>query len=194
MITTIELRKMMPNKTSELRRYYLQQSQYSVTPPQPYQPPLIHWPRTGYFDRFDPDTKLLEKSLHPEPAQDSHSIAEQVFGNQQRQEYTSLKHLAHLLRERAELHRQHICDIDQRHIEIQEKLFGIKINNTPDKAKRQSGLESQILQLEQQRRDEELAFWKDTVELREKLFEGASTYAAAKHRYAVFSRVEDQHD
>lgn len=185
---------MMPNKTSELRRYYLQQSQYSVEPPQPYQPPLLQWPSSGYFDRFKPDTDLFQKSLLTETRQGECSIAQQVFGNQQQQEYTGLKHVANLLGERAGLHEQHIRDIDHRHIEIQEKLFGVKINNSSDKAKRQSGLESQLLQLEQQRRDEELAFWKDTVELRQTLFENASTYKDAKHRYSVFSAVEGQYD
>lgn len=185
---------MMPNKTSELRRYYLQQSQYSVEPPQPYCPPLLlQWPPNGYFDRFKPDTDLFQRSLVAEARQGECSIAEQVFGNQRQEEYTNLRHVANLLCERAGLHEQHIWDIDHRHIEIQEKLFGVKINCSPDKAKRQSGLESQLLQLEQQRRDEELAFWKDTVELREKLFESASTYKAAKHRYSVFSQVEGQY-
>jgi len=47
-----------------------------------------------------------------------------------------------------------------------------------------------LLQLEQSRRDEELAFWKDTVELREKLFENSVDYRAAKHRESIFSDVE----
>jgi hypothetical protein len=69
-------------------------------------------------------------------------------------------------------------------------LFGVQINNAPDKARRLSNLEGQLLQLESQRRDEELAFWKDTVDLREKLFEGAASYKDANHRYSVFSDVE----
>ena len=81
-------------------------------------------------------------------------------------------------------------DIDHRHLQIQEQLFGVKINNSPDKARRQSNLESQLLQLEQQRRDEELAFWKDTVELRQGVFESAAAFKDAKHRYSVFSGVE----
>ena len=184
---------MMPNTTSELRRYYLQQRQDTTESPQSYPPPLLHWPSGAYFGQFRQDTDLLQKALDADCGQEESSVAEQVFGNQRRQEYVGLRHLANLLYERSRLHTQHIQDIDHRHIEIQEKLFGVRINNTPDKGKRQSGLESQLLQLEQQRRDEELAFWKDTVDIRQKLFETTSTYTAAKHRYSIFSGVEEEH-
>ncbi|MHC4187808.1 MAG: hypothetical protein ACYSRQ_06410, partial [Planctomycetota bacterium] len=123
-----------------------------------------------------------------------HSIADQVFGNQKQSEYLGLKHLANLFYERCKLHKQHIKEIDRTHIKVQENLFGVKINNSPDKVRRLSNLEGQLLQLESQRRDEELTFWKDTVELRDKLFEGASTYKDAKHRYSVFSDVEAKYD
>ena len=134
----------------------------------------------------------MERTLSPvrKPA---YSIADQVFGNQKQQEYTSLRHLSNLLQERAKFNRQHISDIDHRHMQIQEKLFGVEINHFPDKARRQSNLESQLLQLEQQRRDEELAFWKDTVELRQGLFESSAAYKNAMHRYLVFSDVEAQY-
>jgi hypothetical protein len=79
-------------------------------------------------------------------------------------------------------------------MEVQEKLFGVVINNFPDKAKRQSTLETQLLQLESQRRDEELAFWKDTVDLRAGLFDGAGRYRDARHRYSVFADVEAHYD
>ena len=91
------------------------------------------------------------------------------------------------------MHKQHIQDIDHTHLKVQENLFGVKINNFPDKARRLSNLEGQLLQLESQRRDEELAFWKDTVELREKLFESASDYKAISNRYSIFSDVEAKH-
>jgi hypothetical protein len=78
-------------------------------------------------------------------------------------------------------------------MEIQEKLFGIQINNFPDRAKRLSNLEGQLLQLEGQRRDEEIAFWKDTVELRAKLFEHAVAYKDAKQRFSILSDVEGKY-
>ena len=154
----------------------------------PYGP--LAWPKSSYFEAFRPDAALLQTAMSPPPASDSDTMATQIFGAQQQQEYLGLKHLSHLFYERCRLHRQHLRDIDHRHIEAQEKLFGVIINNFPDKAKRQSNLESQLLQLESQRREEELAFWKDTVDLRDKLFEGATQYRQAKQRHSIFDAVE----
>jgi hypothetical protein len=181
---------MMPNKTYELGNLYFQQSQYCSQQTKPDYKPLLQWPEKAYFEKFKPDADLLQKALSPLERSINYSIADQVFGNQKQQEYLGLKHLANLFYERCKLHKQHIKEIDSTHIKVQEKLFGVKINNFPDRARRLSSLEGLLLQLESQRRDEELAFWKDTVELREKLFEGASTYKDAKHRYSVFADVE----
>ncbi|MHC4187760.1 MAG: hypothetical protein ACYSRQ_06160 [Planctomycetota bacterium] len=185
---------MMPNKTYDLRNLYFQQSQYSAERAEPQYPPLLQWPKNGYFEKLRPDADLLQKALSPLEKLAVDSIADQVFGNQKQSEYLGLKHLANLFYERCKLHKQHIKDIDHSHIKIQEDLFGVKINNIPENARRLSNLEGQLLQLEQQRRDEELAFWKDTVELRGKLFEGAATYKDANHRYSVFSDVEEKYD
>jgi len=180
------------NQTAELPELYFQQSHYSARQSKADYLPFLQWPSNSHFEKFRPDADLFQKALSPS-ARSSYSIADQVFGNQKRQEYTSLRHTTNLLYERAELNKQHIQDIDHRHMQIQKMLFCVKINNSPDKARRQSNLESQLLQLEQQRRDEELSFWKDTVELREKLFEGADAYKDARHRYSVFSDVEAQY-
>jgi len=181
---------MMPNTTSELRRYYCQQSQDCDEPIKPYQPSLLQWPEKSYLDKFKPDADLLQTVLSPLEKSLTHSIADQVFGNQKQQECIGLKHDVNLFYERSKLHSQHMQEIGQRHIEIQGRRFGVEINNAPDRAKCLSNWESQLLQLEQQRRDEELAFWKDTVDLRQKLFEGAGAYRAAQHRYSIFSAVE----
>jgi hypothetical protein len=184
---------MMPNKTYELRKLYFEQSQYSAQQAKPDYPPLLQWPEKGYFEKFKLDAKLLQKALSPVEKSTNYSIADQVFGNQKESEYLGLKHLANLFYERCKLHKQHIKEIDSTHIKVQEKLFGVKINNTADKGKRLSSLEGLLLQLESQRRDEELKFWADTVELREKLFEGATTYKDASHRYSIFSDVEEKY-
>jgi len=181
---------MMPNTTYELRNLYFQQSQYSAEQAKPDYPLFLQWPDKGYFEKFKPDADLLQKALSPLEKATTYSVADQVFGNQKQLEYLGLKHSANLFYERCKLHKQHIKDIDDSHIKVQERLFGAKINSLPDKARRLSNLESQLLQLESQRRDEELAFWKDTVELREKLFESAAQYKTANHRYSIFSDVE----
>ena len=171
--------------------HYLRQDGYSSGRPGPYRPPLLYWPAAGYFDHLRPDAELLEQAVSSAYRPASSSIAEQVFGSRKRQQHTALQHTVNLLRERAELHRRHIQDIDHRHSRLEAELFCVRINNFPDRARRLSNLEGQLLQLEGQRRDEELAFWKDSVELRQKLFEAAEAYSSAKHRYAVFSQVEE---
>jgi len=183
---------MMPNKTYEIRQLYFQQSQYPVELAEPGPPPLLQWPDSSYFAKLRPDAELLQRVLHQDMEKARATVAEEVFGSQKEQQYTSMRHLVNLLQERSTLHQQHLYDIDHRNLQVQEELFGVRINCSPDRAKRLSTLEGQLLQLEQQRREEELAFWKDTVELREKLFESASAYRVATHRYSVFSRVEGE--
>ena len=180
----------MPNKTYELRNLYFQQSLYSAQPVKPEYPSLLQWPSNGYFENFMPDAKTLEQALAPVNAAKPYSVADQVFGHQKQLEQLNLTHLSNLFYERCRLHKQHIQDILHRHLEIQEKKFGVEINKSADSGKRLSGLESQLLQLEQEQRNEELAFWKDTVDLREKLFEKAALYGAVSNRYSIFSGVE----
>jgi hypothetical protein len=192
-ILPLESYKMMPNKTYELRNLYSQQSRYCAKHIKPEYPLFLQWPEKGYFEKFKPDADLLQNALLPIGKYEARSVADQVFGDQKQREYLGLKHSANLFYERCKLHEQHILEIDRRHIEIQERRFGVEINNFPDKARRLSNLEGQLLQLEQQRRDEELGFWKDTVELRQTLFESAATYRAARHRYSVFSDVEGKY-
>jgi hypothetical protein len=172
---------------------YLRHSLDSLCSNVEYDTPLIKWPADAYFRLFELDTNLLRRALATSQEPSQQTIAAQVFGNQQKQEYINIAHAASLLYERARIHRQHLRDIDHRLGQIQEMLFCVKINNSPDKTKRQGNLESQLLQLEQQRRDEELAFWKDTVDVRQQFLEGASTYTAAKQRYSVFADVEAEH-
>jgi len=184
----------MPNKTYELRKAYLEYSRYSAKQQKPEYPLLLRWPENEYLNQFRSDAKLLQKALSPLKKSLDYMVADQVFGNQKQLEYLGLKHLSNLFYERCRLHKQHIQEIEHSHIKTQEELFGLKLNNLPSNVRRISNLESQLLQLEQQRRDEELAFWKDTAELREKLFDGAGAYRAAKQRYSVFADVEADYD
>lgn len=184
------------NTTAELQKMYFSNSQYAVDQPSNMKAydSLLQWPSNGYFDRFKPDADLLQKAILPADKSGSYSIADQVFGNQKQLAYLGLRHLANLFYERCQLHKQHLREINGSHMQIQEKRFCTEINHTPENAKRLSNLEGQLLQLEQQRRDEEFTFWKDTSELREKLFENAALYKTAKQRYSVFSDVEANYD
>ena len=169
---------------------FFEQNRYSTKQAKSYEPMLLQWPNKAYFKKLKPDAVLLQKALTPENRFEEMSVSQQIFGNDIKQQYIGLKHSANLFAERCQIHKNHIQEIDRRHMEAQEKLFGVKINNSPDKSKRLGNLEAQLAQLEKERRDEELAFWKDTAEVREKLFESAGNYKDAKHRSQIFSDVE----
>ncbi len=182
--------KMMPNKTYELRNLYFQQnSSYASQKIDVTYPRVLSWPANGYFDRLKPDAELLQEALIP-IVNETANISQQIFGNEMKQQHVGIQHLANLFYERCKLHKKHIDEIQHRDLQIQGSLYGVIINRNPDRTKRMSSLETQLLQLESAKREEELAFWKDTAELREKLFETASTYRGAKQRYSLFAGME----
>ena len=183
---------MTPNHIYELQNSCHQQSLYSARHEQDTydQPSLMQWPANGYFERLQPDAELLQNALRPFTASKAGSLSEQVFGNETKRQRINLQHGGNLFHERCQINKSHIQDIDRRHMQVQEKLYGVWINNVPDRNKRLGNLESQLLQLEQQRREEELAFWKDTVDLRQQLFDTATDYRNNQQRYNIFSGVE----
>jgi plasmid replication initiation protein len=133
----------------------------------------------------------LQEALHSYVGAPAASVAEQVFGNQARQQRIALRHAANVLYERALLHRTHVKDIDRRLTEFQEKLSIIKMHFPLDGGRTQQTLEKTIIDLEKQRHDEELGFWKDSAEIRQQLFEDAATYSATQHRRDILCGVED---
>jgi len=174
---------------AELQDTYVGPGDYTVNPavvnsPSPYG--YLEVPRGQGLRQ---DTYLLEQMLRAPTGSPDH-LAEQVFKSQKQQESIVFQHLANLLQERHQLYRQHLQDIDHRHGQIQQELFCVRINKASDSAKRLSNLESQLLQLEGNRREEALAFWKDAAELRDKLFERATSYRAARDRYDILTGVE----
>ena len=187
---------MMPNKTYELRKLYFEQSSHSAPKKaaDDEKPLLIKWPQSSYFNALSRDAQLLQKALKPEADYRARSVSQKIFSSEVKKQRTSLDHISNIFYERCRLHKTHLSEINSRHMDAQEKLFGVKINNFPDKAKRLSNLEGQLAQLEKERRDEEIAFWKDTAELREHLFENAGEYSAARQREKTFADVEADYD
>ena len=152
---------------------------------------LLQWPRNGYFNQFKPDAALLHEALTSYSRPQAMTVAEQVFGGQARQQRINLKHLANILYERALLHKSHVKDIDRRLMEFQEKLSILKMHFPLDGGRTQQSLEKLIIDLEKQRHDTELGFWKDSTEIRNGLFENAATYSATQHRKDLLCGVED---
>jgi len=135
------------NTVAQLRELYFQNSQYSERQENLYLPPLIQWPATGYLDRLKPDFALLKEALLPPANTITSTVAEQVFGNQARQQRIGLKHLANILYERTFLHRNHLKDIDRRLMDCQGKLSIIKMHFPVDGGRSQQNLERLIIDL-----------------------------------------------
>ena len=152
--------------------------------------PALPLPPENYFEKFKFDAALLKEALSPSAVPRDMTLAEQVFGSQARQQKIGLGHLANVLYERALLHQRHLRDIDWRLVECQDRLSVLKMHFPLDGGRPQQHLEKLILELEKQRHDEEIGFWKDSAEIRQQLFENAATYGAAKRRQDMLYGVE----
>lgn len=182
-------------RTAQLRELYFQHSQYSAKPVIPAERPydsLLQWPSTGYFDRLKPDTALLKEALRPYAIPATSTTAEQVFGSQARQQKIGLQHLSNILYERVLLDAKHLKEIDRRLMNCHEKLSILKMHFPVDAGRTQQNLERLVVQLEQERRTEEINFWKDTTEIRQKLFEDAGAYSATRRRKDMLYGVEKE--
>ena len=177
---------------AQVAESYLYPSPYASNQPerQPYDS-LLQWPRNGYFDRFKPDAALLQEALTAYGGLPAATVADQVFGNQARQQRIALRHSANILYERALLHRNLIKDIDRRLMEFHARLSVIKMHFPLDGGRTQQSLEKLIIELEKQHHEEDLAFWKDSAEIRKDLFADASTYGATQHRREILGGVEE---
>ncbi len=151
---------------------------------------MLPWPSESYFEKFKLDAALLKEALSPSAVPRDATLAEQVFGGQARQQKIGLGHLANVLYERSLLHQRHLCDIDWRLVECQDRLSVLKMQFPLDGGRAQQHLEKLIIELEKERHDEETSFWKDSAEIRQQLFENAAIYGAAQRRQDMLYGVE----
>ncbi len=184
---------MIYNNIAQLQELYFHNSRYSVDKPaNSSYDSLLQWPRNGYFERLIPNAALLREALTSYPSRETSTVAEQIFGNQLHQQKISLKHLASVLNERSTLNYRHLKDIDRRMMQCHERLSIIKMHSPIDGGRSQQNLEKLIIELEKQRHDEETGFWKDTIDIKQKLLETASAYSAARQRKDIFYGLEEQ--
>jgi len=139
---------------------------------------------------MEADANTLAKLLSPVHNSEYTSIAEQIFGSQAQRQKLSLEHLFNLINERSILHRRHLTEIQRRHMDVHAQMEAAKLNHKLDNGRMASQLQSALIQLDDQRHREELQFWKDTTDLREKLFETAEEYQAGRHRVSLLEGPE----
>jgi hypothetical protein len=186
-----------PYEASGMNGIYDSHSGYSVPEQVSYLPRVyrITLPEYEGFEGIQKDTATLAEMLTPVSLPGEYqSLAEQVFGSQARQQRLSMRHLANLLEERVKLHQRHLKDIAHRDMHIQERLFGAQLHWKLDGGRRATNLEKILVELDKDKRQEELALWKDTAELRTKMFELAGEYGALQHRLSLLEDVEYEED
>ncbi len=158
----------------------------------PYAPRLSILPVSGYADAIVSDAALLRQAMTSYSMPQGATLADQVFGHQSHQQRINLQHLANVLYERTALHKSHLKDIDRRLMESLERLSIIRMHFQLDGGKTQQTLERLVIDLEKQRHEEETSFWKDSTEVRQQLFEGATTYSATTRRKDMLLGLEAQ--
>lgn len=181
-------------KLTNIIRTYFSNSQYHA--------PGREYSLQSYPYRADPkyarsgveaNKYLLEEMLTPSPKSYT-TMAEQVFGQQALKERLGLNQLTALLKERYELHTKHLADIRHRNMKCQEQLCTARWNWKLDGGRRAMIMERLVLILEDQQRQEELNFWKDTSELRQNILEKSAEYAATRRRASWLRGFEGDKD
>ena len=184
---------MVYNIITPLEEPYFNRSRYcaqkEVMPIYP-SGPSSQWPQHSYFEKFKLDAVLLKEALSPYAGPREATLAERVFGSQARQQRIGLKHLANVLYERALLDKKRLRDIDHRLTDFLDRLSVLKMHFPLGDGRPQQQLEKLIIELERQRHEEEISFWKDSAEIRQQLFDGAATYGSAQRRKDMLYGVE----
>lgn len=150
---------------------------------------LLQWQTHGYRNAWDRERQVLSEALaRPEVKADS--LAEQVFGNQTQGHKLQVMHEASLISARYDLHKRHVRDIQHRLSQMHEQLSIARMLDPWGQSKSVIDLGKLLLNLESQQRDEEIAFWKDTLKVRQEMFTGVREYQAARQRGEIFKDLE----
>jgi len=140
---------------------------------------------------LESDKYLLQEILIPSPSSYS-SMAGQIFGQQALKERLGLKQLIGLLTERYQMHSKHLSEIKRRNMKCQEQLCVARLNSKLDGGRNALFQERLLLDLEEKQRQEELDFWKDTSEIRQKILERGSEYSATRRRASWLHGLEGE--
>ena len=153
---------------------------------------LMQWPSNKYFQPWQQEKLILSEALSPMELPNSYSetLADQVFGRQAREGKLLIKHTANLVAHRYQLHKRHVSDINHRIMGLQGRISILTMRDPWQASKPQIDLEKMLAKLETEKRDEQVAFWKDTLKLRQELLGGAREYQASRHRADILRGVE----
>lgn len=128
----------------------------------------------------DDKLALLGEFLTGEPSLYK-NLVEQVIKEKIRFQKTSLVQILNLIAERETAKRRNVASIASEIMDLQSQLYVYRCHVypiSPDN-KRKSNLERAISELKNRRRQEEIACWKDTLRLWQRLLEIIADYKAA---------------
>ena len=150
---------------------------------------LLQWQGRRYGNSWDRERYVLSEAL-AQPGPEVKTLAEQVFGSQVRGQKLQVMHEASLISARYELHHRILNDLNHRLYGLQERISITKMLDTWGQSKQLIDLEKLLINLEAQKNDERLAFWKDTLKVRQEMFTGVREYQSARQRATIFKDLE----
>jgi len=181
------------NQTARLRQLYAAQSRpYPEKPTETPSYPLVQMPEPLYSDSLKRDLNNIIHHASESPPAGGTSLAARVFGGQLGQAKVKAQHLGHLLDERWQLYRRHMDDLQVQISDFKNQLHFARRAPLQHTLQQIVGLERLVTQVEAQQREEQLAFWKDSAELRDRLLESALEYRAARHRAGLLGIPEEE--
>jgi hypothetical protein len=177
--------------TAQNRKAYLEQSRGYVAEPEPR--PQNYWvdlpePLDSYSLKMDIAT--LSAYATDTVQTQSGSLSERIFGPQLGKAKTNARHVGHLLSERWRLYCLHLEEIGELTSDLKGRLDMLRRPYHLHPPQLALGLERMLIQLQGQEREERLAFWKDSAELRDRLLESATEYGAVRSRASLLSPGE----
>ena len=117
------------------------------------------------------------------------NLADAIFGQQIKHRRLSMKNLEDILKKRAELHYSHKYEIQVQISKNKNRISMLRRPYAGFPERDSQGLERMLSQLEQESRREDIAFWKDTAEIRKEFLETAMEYLTTKHRADILSSL-----
>ena len=143
----------------------------------------------SYVPLFSGSYGLPEGELERDPLQELISHRSAVLKAQ-------IEGIMAQLYERSKVHESNLKKIDHEIVSVDTELMrvyelmrGCWMSPSRELSTRQQSLERQLPDLERQRRDEYVAFWKDRVLLRKELTELVGTFEGAKARESILGGV-----
>lgn len=118
------------------------------------------------------------------------TLAKKIFGQLLAEQRLTGKHLAHLLTERWKLYVDHTSELREEISRMKNRLAFASRPYTVTNPQLASSLEKLLLKLEADERKEEIDFWKDSVEIRDKLLEASNEYRRTSDRGRIVGEAE----